>query len=87
MFSNIGYTAFERDFALRRVLGDNVTLGADDVQYNIVAKILLQLLEPAAHFFKRRGIGDIVAENARVRACSARVSQVCVPGLRVGLPL
>lgn len=87
MFSNVGYTTLERYFALRGVLGDNITLGADDVQYDVVAEILLQLLEPATHFVEGRWVGDVVAEDTCIGACSARVSDVSVAGSRVGLPL
>ena len=71
VLGHVGDAALKGDLALGGVTGDDVGLGADDVQDDIRRQVAPQLRQPYAHLGERLGVGDAVAENAGV--CSAVV--------------
>ena len=66
VFGGVCDAALERDLALRRVRVDEVRLGPDDVDDDVVADVLFKLQEPRVHRQERRLRRDVVAEDAAV---------------------
>lgn len=60
--------ALEGDLALGGLAGDDVGLGADNVQDDVVGQVAAQFGEPGAHVGEGLGVGDGVAEDAGVGA-------------------
>lgn len=66
VLGDVGDAALEGDLAARGVAGDDVGLGADDVQHDIGGQVAAQLGQPHAHLGEGVGVGDAVAEDAGV---------------------
>jgi len=70
LLGDVGDGALEGHAAARWVEGDDVRLGADDVDDDglILAQVPLQLEQPAGHLVEAALVGDVVAEQAGVGA-------------------
>lgn len=68
VLGDVGDAALEGHGAAGGVLGDEVGLGADDVQDDGLAELLAQVGQPAAHVAEAVLVGDAVAQDAGVGA-------------------
>ena len=71
VFSHICDAAFERHLAFGGVAGNNICLGAHNVENYVRGEVAPELCEPNAHFLKRGKVGYAIAEDAGV--CAAVV--------------
>lgn len=75
MLRDVGDAALEGNLALGGVFSDRIRLCAYNVKDYVVAEVPFELFEPAAHFLKGVGIGDVIAENACICTCFGTFSQ------------
>jgi hypothetical protein len=68
MLGHVGNAALKGDLARARVPGDNVGLGADNMEHDVAWEVSSEFGEPDAHLDKGLGVGDGVAEDAGVGA-------------------
>jgi len=68
VLGDIGDAALKRHLATRRLAGNEIGFGADNVQNNVTWEVVAKLSEPKTHVYKGLGVIDGVAENAGVGA-------------------
>ncbi|KFY82471.1 hypothetical protein V500_10524 [Pseudogymnoascus sp. VKM F-4518 (FW-2643)] len=86
VFGYVGDAALEWDLALSRVAGDDVCFCADDVEDYAFPQLPPQLRKPASHLLEAAGIGDGVADDARIRASIIQSRNRPEPFLARGIP-